>query len=207
MKITLRIQNLTHLFKIKCFSLIQPKSFKCVGSSIVIAGLWMGSTGHAIQEKDYRIGLLAGDLMPQGSMSTIGHGIAYGAQLGYMFNDDLAFEFGYVSTSSIKGLVTSNEQFQINYYYKSFQSIYLSLLGNMTLVQNKLTYGTEDLTGGGVALGVGTGIDFDIGKNFVAGFFFIYNHATPVKVTATNGDEVKVVETSQVLMTRVAFVF
>ena len=172
---------------------------------LLISCLLFFNTAQAVAEGEFRTGLLAGDFSPMGGLSDAGHSLGYGLHFGYMFTDDMVFEVDYLSSSS-DDLSHTNLSILVNYYYSTHKSIYFNMVGGLALIQNSVKTTTKTLSGDGVGIAFGGGLDFDLSQKFIAGFQLRYNFAmasTDDSVTP----EITTVDSFMTLLARISYVY
>lgn len=167
----------------------------------------LANTAHAIQENEYRLGLLAGNIQLGGKQASLGSGLGYGLNFGYMFSDDMLFNLDFISGTVGKDFTHSQTGVGVSYYFAHHNTAFYNVSGGMSIANNKITVGTESVTGGGSGFYLGLGLDFDLGRHFVAGFSLRYNALTQVKRTTDLGVEVVAIDSFTATLLKLAYVF
>lgn len=179
-------------------------------SMLVVTILLVGAplTSYAIQDGDYRLGVLAGNMEQGGTLKDRGSLLGYGLGFGYMFTDDMLFDFDIISGSS-KLMSQSQINIGISYYYAQINTAYFNLSGGMNIINNGVKYSdSETISTGASGLYLGLGLDYDISARFTAGFQFRYSYLKPSKkLNEAATEEVSVTDSVINSFFRLSYVF
>lgn len=161
----------------------------------------------AIQDGEYRLGILAGNIQLGGKQASLGSGLGYGANFGYMFSDDMLFNLDFISGNVGKNFKHSESALGVSYYFAHHNTTFYNLSGGMSIVNNTVKVGTESVAAGGSGFYLGLGLDFDLGRHFVAGFGIRYNALMQVKRATDSGAETVVIDNFTQTFLKLAYVF
>jgi hypothetical protein len=175
--------------------------------AFVLSGLGPTNQAMAIQEGEFRAGLLAGNLQLMGKQAAIGSGLGFGLNFGYMFADDMLFNLDYISGTVGKSFSQSQTAVGVAYYIQHHNTVFYSLTGGMSIVNNQLKVGSESVSAGGSGFYFGAGLDFDLSSRFVAGFTLRYNSLAQGKRSTDSGIEVVAMDNFLSTLLKVAYVF
>jgi len=170
---------------------------------IVLLSLLAGTSSHAIDQGDMRLSVLGGNIALLGDVTSGGQNkIGFGGSFSYLVSDDMAFDIGYVS-SSHTNVSHSNVTLGVDYYTGGDETNVFYVSGGIGFINNKLE--TPAITGSGMSLYLGGGVDFQIRKNFLFGLQFKYNKAFEATDTVA-GQEIKTVQDTIMVLAKLAFV-
>lgn len=162
----------------------------------------------AIQDGDYRIGLLAGNMEQSGTLKNVGSVLGYGLGFGYMFADTMLFQLEAMSGSS-KEFSQMQVNLGVSYYYGHIGTAYFDLSGGMNVVFNNVTFSTnEKIAGEASGIYLGLGLDYDMSANFTTGFKVRYTYLKPAKkFDSTLTTEVPVLDSVIMTFFGISYVF
>jgi hypothetical protein len=174
----------------------------------ILAIIFVSKPAQAVQDGEYRLGVLAGNLQLLGKQAKMGSGLAYGLNFGYMFSDDMLFNIDAVAGTVGKTFTQTQLDVGVSYYFAHHNTAYYNLSGGMAVANNTLKFDAESLKAGSSGFYLGLGLDFDLGSRFVGGFHIRHNALTQVKRTTEVGAvETVVVDSFTTTLLKLAFVF
>ena len=185
---------------------------------IVLFNLAISANAWAIDQGDIRLSGLVGNTTLLGDVGSGGqNAIGYGGGFSYLIADDLAFNILY-STSSHKNDVSHSDlALGVDYYTGGDDVMAIYISGGLGFLSNKIEAAkvaslsnssltsVSDVTGSGMALFLGAGVDFAMGKAMNFGMRFKYNKAFEATETI-NTVEIKTMQDSIDVLAVMSFV-
>jgi hypothetical protein len=178
------------------------------GSLILVLVSLMTSPAFAMDEGDFRVGLLAGHVgMTKDLQSAYGSSLGYGVNFGYAATDDMIFDLSYIASSAHNNLKHGELNVGLDYYVGGYDALYPQVLAGVSFIGNEISSAGTNLNGSGFGIYAGVGADFEVGPRFLAGLQAKYIKAFETSVSNSAGVSIPAVQDSYTVMLRVLAIF
>lgn len=180
--------------------------------------LSLSSQSWAIDQGDVRVAGLIGNTALLGDVGSGGqNAVGYGGGFTYLIADDLSFNLLYFASSHQNDVDHSDFSLGIDYYTGGDDVMAIYVSGGLGFLSNKIkaekvaslsgssVASVSDVTGNGMALYLGAGVDFSVANSALFGLRFKYNKAFEATETVNN-TEIKTMQDSVDVLAVIAFV-
>ncbi|MDZ4661186.1 MAG: hypothetical protein SGJ18_06150 [Pseudomonadota bacterium] len=185
---------------------------------LALSVLFLSIGANAIDQGDFRLSGLVGNTSLLGDVGNGGqNAIGYGGGFSYLIADDMAFNILYSESSHKNDVNHSDLSLGVDYYTGGDDIMAIYISGGLGFLSNKIeavkvaaltgssVASVSDVTGSGMAIFLGTGVDFAVGKAMNFGMRFKYNKAFEATETVNNV-EIKTMQDSVDVLAVISFV-